>query len=261
MIGIIIGIILYIFSGCSMKKKEVNLDTKIGIELKYLDKEFSSYISTITNEIKTKYGIIEEETKVKSNQKGESETKTNSDQNSNNNEISIMSMHDNKQAEKNQEYWSDIKNNIENLYTSWIVIQNDVKSKNILNEDELNEMNKGIDNLLTQSINKNQIDFIIQVVELYKYMIKIAEKINYDNNVVYILNTKEKIYESYCNVLNDEWDKAQENMTSAYNYLQNLNYIQDKEKLIFKNSIFSIEQKDKKVFFIKYSNVINDLNL
>lgn len=269
--SIIIISIIGFLSGCTDKKENQNIDTKIAIELDYLDNELSNFINIITGNDKTKYGIVEEKTKVKSsessNEKTNNEEKSNessssgeSSGSSNTEEVTIMSMQYKEQTSVDKENWDDIKNSIENLYISWATIQSDINTKKNISEEKLNEINTGFDNLLIYATEQNEVNFIKESVIIYNNIIEIAERMNYDKNKLYILKVKKKIYESYYNVLEENWDVAKNNIELANDYLQSIDNIQDKDKILFKNLLYSLEQKDKKIFFIKYSDIINELN-
>ena len=85
------------------------------------------------------------------------------------------------------------------------------------------------------------------------------EKIDYDKNKLYILKTKQKIYEAYYYVLIDNWEKSTECLKSANEQLQKVENIEEKVKIVFKNLLGGIEMRDKRIFFIKCSDSINEL--
>ena len=269
--SIIIIFIIGCFSGCKNKKENEDIDTKIAIEIDFLDNELSNFIDIITTNAKTSYGVVEEEAKIKSSKSnnGESDDEKKSSATSgngenseedNSEEITIMSMQYKDQNSVDEENWNEIKNSIKNLYISWATIQSDISTKNSVNEEKFIEINKGLDNLLIYATEQNELSFIKEFVTVYNNLIDIAEKTNYDKNKLNILKTKKKIYESYSNVLEENWDLAKNNIELANDYLQSIDNVENKVIIIFKNLQDSTDKKDKTVFFVKYADALNELN-
>ena len=156
--------------------------------------------------------------------------------------------------------WEKIKIDIENLYTSWAVIENDISTKENINKEEIKKIDKNFDNLLLISIEKNKNNFMKETVDFYNNIINIAEKVNYDKNKLYILKVKKKLYEVYYNIEEKDWDSAKNNIILANDYSNQIENLEEKVKILLKNITNSIEQESKEVFIVKYSNIINELN-
>lgn len=264
--SIIIIFIIGCFSGCSNKKRDQNIDTKIAIEIDFLDNELSDFLDGITENVKSNYYIVEEETKVKNSESsgtdGEEKKNGSEEEFSGNNDsekVTIMSMQYNDQKSVSKEHWIEIKSSIENLYVSWATIQSDINIKENITEESLKEINKCFDNLLIYATEQNEVSFIKESVTIYNNLIDIAEKTNYDKNKLYVLKVKKKMYESYTNVLEENWDLAKNNLELANNYLQEIDDIKNKVTIIFKNLLESTKQRDRKIFFIKYAEALNEI--
>ena len=121
-------------------------------------------------------------------------------------EITIMSMQYSGDNSVKDEDWEKIKIEIENLYTSWAVVENDISTKENINQEEIKKIDKNFDNLFMISIEKNKINFMKETVDFYNNIIDIAEKVNYDKNKLYILKVKKKLYEVYYNVEEKDWN-------------------------------------------------------
>ena len=173
--------------------------------------------------------------------------------------VTIMSMQYNDQKSVSKEHWIEIKSSIENLYVSWATIQSDINIKENITEESLKEINKCFDNLLIYATEQNEVSFIKESVTIYNNLIDIAEKTNYDKNKLYVLKVKKKMYESYTNVLEENWDLAKNNLELANNYLQEIDDIKNKVTIIFKNLLESTKQRDRKIFFIKYAEALNEI--
>lgn len=291
-------LIILCLSGCKRKNEQnQTIDDKIAIEISFLDKEISKFIDIVTGNIETSYEVEEEKTSIKStdennnesnkssennskstdenNQDSSNESSEQSEENSENGqenqskqsstskkseELTIMSMQYNGDDYVKDEDWEKIKIEIENLYTSWAVIENDISTKDNINQEEIKKIDKNFDNLLLISIEKNRANFIKETVDFYNNIINIAEKVNYDKNQLNMLKVKNKLYEVYYNVEEKDWESAKNNIILANDYLNKIENMEEKVKILLQNIKNSIEQENKEVFIVKYSDIINELN-
>ena len=175
-------------------------------------------------------------------------------------EITIMSMQYSGDNSVKDEDWEKIKIEIENLYTSWAVVENDISTKENINQEEIKKIDKNFDNLFMISIEKNKINFMKETVDFYNNIIDIAEKVNYDKNKLYILKVKKKLYEVYYNVEEKDWNSAKNNIILANDYANQIENLEEKVKILLQNITNSIEQENKEVFIVKYSGIVNELN-
>lgn len=247
-----------------MGKKEQTIDDKISSEVQYLDKKISNFIEIITGDIEKNEEVVEEKSKLElssssGNNQNDKAASTGSNGNSSE-EIISMSMQYKDENSQDTESWSEVKKGVENLYVSWAIIESDITSKKQVSDEELNKISQDLDNLLISANEQNQTNFIKESSNIYKSMITVLEKINYDENKLNILKTKQKVYESYFNVLEDDWESAKNNAISASENLQNINQLENKTNIVFKNLVQSAENKNRQIFFIKYSDAINELD-
>ncbi len=282
--------IILCFSGCKRKnEKNQTIDDKIAIEIKFLDKEISKFADIVTGNMETNYEIEEEKTSIKSTDENNNESNSSSENSQDSSdelskkseensegsqevqskqslsdkkdeEITIMSMQNSGDNSVKDDDWEKIKIDIENLYTSWAVIENDISTKENINKEEIKKIDKNFDNLLLISIEKNKNNFMKETVDFYNNIINIAEKVNYDKNKLYILKVKKKLYEVYYNIEEKDWDSAKNNIILANDYSNQIENLEEKVKILLKNITNSIEQESKEVFIVKYSNIINELN-
>ena len=282
--------IILCFSGCKRKNEQnQTIDDKIAIEIKFLDKEISKFADIVTGNMETSYEIEEEKTNIKSTDENNNESNSSSENSQDSSdelskkseensegsqevqskqslsdkkdeEITIMSMQNSGDNSVKDDDWEKIKIDIENLYTSWAVIENDISTKENINKEEIKKIDKNFDNLLLISIEKNKNNFMKETVDFYNNIINIAEKVNYDKNKLYILKVKKKLYEVYYNVEEKDWNSAKNNIILANDYANQIENLEEKVKILLKNITNSIEQESKEVFIVKYSNIINELN-
>lgn len=282
--------IILCFSGCKRKNEQnQTIDDKIAIEIKFLDKEISKFVDIVTGNMETSYEIEEEKTSIKSTDENNNESNSSSENSQDSSDelskkseensegsqevqnkqsssdkkdekITIMSMQYSGDNSVKDDDWEKIKIEIENLYTSWAVIENDISTKENINQEEIKKIDKNFDNLLLISIEKNKTNFMKETVDFYNNIINIAEKVNYDKNKLYILKVKKKLYEVYYNVEEKDWDSAKNNIILANDYSNQIENLEEKVKILLKNITNSIEQESKEVFIVKYSDIINELN-
>ena len=267
----IIFIIIF-FSGCSFNKDKQTIEEKIPIEVQYLDKRISEFLSKIIGDIEESEKVQEENQKVQSVGSGSSESSKKTDsssngENSNNKEssessseeITSMSMQYKEISEMDNSSWNDIKNGVEDLYVSWAIVESDLLTKNEIKQEDLDKISHNIDNLIIATMDENKVNFIKESADMYNNIILVLEKINYNKNKLSILKVKKKIYEAYSYILEDNWDGAGKSLNDANNQLKEIDNLEEKIKVVFNNLSNSVETRNKKIYFIKCSDAINEL--
>lgn len=275
--------IIILLSGCKKSEEKPNIDDKISAEIQYLDKEISGFIDIATGKNEKNYDIQKEKAKTgvsnknteDSNSKGNSEesseegSQEDSNQNSKSSnqqnqsdeyEVTIMSMKYNSSNKIEDSQWDELKNSIEKLYTSWTTIENDLNLKDNIQKDNITNLNKNFDNLLLYAINKDEKNFIKESIESYANITNIADQVEYEKNKLYKLQSKNKIFEAYYNVQENDWISAKNNINLANSYLEKIENLKNRVKVSLKNLSNSVDQNDETVFYIKYEDLINEIN-
>lgn len=279
--------IIILLSGCKKSEEKPNIDDKISAEIQYLDKEISGFIDIATGKNEKNYDVQKEKAKTgvsnknteDSNSKGNSEenseegseqgsqedsnqnSKSSNQQNqSNEDEVTIMSMKYNSSNKIEDSQWDELKNSIEKLYTSWTTIENDLNLKDNIQKDNITNLNKNFDNLLLYAINKDEKNFIKESIESYANITNIANQVEYEKNKLYKLQSKNKIFEAYYNVQENDWISAKNNINLANSYLEKIGNLKNRVKVSLKNLSNSVDQNDETVFYIKYEDLINEIN-
>ena len=237
--------IIILLSGCKKSEEKPNIDDKISAEIQYLDKEISGFIDIATGKNEKNYDVQKEKAKTgvsnknteDSNSKGNSEegseqgsqedfnqnSKSSNQQNqSDEDEVTIMSMKYNSSNKIEDSQWDELKNSIEKLYTSWTTIENDLNLKDNIQKDNITNLNKNFDNLLLYAINKDEKNFIKESIESYANITNIADQVEYEKNKLYKLQSKNKIFEAYYNVQENDWISAKNNINLANSYLEKI---------------------------------------
>lgn len=275
--------IIILLSGCKKSEEKPNIDDKISAEIQYLDKEISGFIDIATGKNEKNYDVQKEKAKTgvsnknteDSNRKGNSEesseegSQEDSNQNSKSSnqqnqsdeyEVTIMSMKYNSSNKIEDSQWDELKNSIEKLYTSWTTIENDLNLKDNIQKDNITNLNKNFDNLLLYAINKDEKNFIKESIESYANITNIADQVEYEKNKLYKLQSKNKIFEAYYNVQENDWISAKNNINLANSYLEKIENLKNRVKVSLKNLSNSVDQNDETVFYIKYEDLINEIN-
>ena len=275
--------IIILLSGCNKSEEKQNIDDKISAEIQYLDKEISGFIDIATGKNEKNYDVQKEKAKTgvsnknteDSNSKGNSEesseegSQEDSNQNSKSSnqqnqsdeyEVTIMSMKYNSSNKIEDSQWDELKNSIEKLYTSWTTIENDLNLKDNIQKDNITNLNKNFDNLLLYAINKDEKNFIKESIESYANITNIADQVEYEKNKLYKLQSKNKIFEAYYNVQENDWISAKNNINLANSYLEKIENLKNRVKVSLKNLSNSVDQNDETVFYIKYEDLINEIN-
>lgn len=275
--------IIILLSGCKKSEEKPNIDDKISAEIQYLDKEISGFIDIATGKNEKNYDVQKEKAKTgvsnknteDSNSKGNSEesseegSQEDSNQNSKSSnqqnqsdeyEVTIMSMKYNSSNKIEDSQWDELKNSIEKLYTSWTTIENDLNLKDNIQKDNITNLNKNFDNLLLYAINKDEKNFIKESIESYANITNIADQVEYEKNKLYKLQSKNKIFEAYYNVQENDWISAKNNINLANSYLEKIENLKNRVKVSLKNLSNSVDQNDETVFYIKYEDLINEIN-
>ena len=275
--------IIILLSGCKKSEEKPNIDDKISAEIQYLDKEISGFIDIATGKNEKNYDVQKEKAKTgvsnknteDSNSKGNSEesseegSQEDSNQNSKNSnqqnqsdeyEVTIMSMKYNSSNKIEDSQWDELKNSIEKLYTSWTTIENDLNLKDNIQKDNITNLNKNFDNLLLYAINKDEKNFIKESIESYANITNIADQVEYEKNKLYKLQSKNKIFEAYYNVQENDWISAKNNINLVNSYLEKIENLKNRVKVSLKNLSNSVDQNDETVFYIKYEDLINEIN-
>ena len=275
--------IIILLSGCKKSEEKPNIDDKISAEIQYLDKEISGFIDIATGKNEKNYDVQKEKAKTgvsnknteDSNSKGNSEesseegSQEDSNQNSKSSnqqnqsdeyEVTIMSMKYNSSNKIEDSQWDELKNSIEKLYTSWTTIENDLNLKDNIQKDNITNLTKNFDNLLLYAINKDEKNFIKESIESYANITNIADQVEYEKNKLYKLQSKNKIFEAYYNVQENDWISAKNNVNLANSYLEKIENLKNRVKVSLKNLSNSVDQNDETVFYIKYEDLINEIN-
>lgn len=165
--------------------------------------------------------------------------------------------------------WSELRNKVENLYTSWTTVTKDLKEIGVSTE-QLNDFNKCLDRFAVAVKNENKTDTVDCLISMYEHLPKFAE-IYGDDKEKNILSSKYCLLICYKCVDIEDWDQLEHSLgmlkMTFSNILNKKSEYGDKQvnidnaMIILNEMEDSLEIKDKEVFFIKYKNLMQELNM
>lgn len=307
MYSIIVIIIMFGLSGCKMKNDEkVSLEEKANTEISYIDSELIGIMNSLNNIDYTKYKVVEKGTEStsnsnegsggskKSSENGDSQESSGSSQESsgeeekgsgsqNSSESDSESKSSNKsdkmysmeasnilESQDLEVEWSQLKNEIEGLYTTWTTVSIDLKELNIP-EEELNKFVEKLDETALAIKSENKEETMNKVYELYGFLPSFTEIYSNDDKTKNILKTKYSLLQCYKLADSEKWDELQNALTDLKMNFSNVSNKKNEYKgksvninnasIIIKEMNDSIKIKDRDIFLIKYKNLIQELNV
>ena len=158
--------------------------------------------------------------------------------------------------------WEQIKNDIEKLYTSLVTIELDLEEIGVENSEIL-AFSELLDNTIISIKEENKEKSIENLAKLYKYIPKFCQA---NDEKKYVYQTKAEIIEAYSMVDKEEWEQIEEKINLAEEKFSKAaeksskKIITNKVTLLLKDFKEGIKLKDKDVFYIKYKNLLDELN-
>lgn len=286
-------ILLVALTGCGKKDDYKTLKEKVASEIKYLDTELTNMLNQ-TNGISFENYIVEaEEVKkedIKSSSKesdlstgqGSSSTQKGSDETQTDGQTSQDS---GQSSSKNMQYkmvgneillqdkntdWKVLKANIEKLYSAWSTITLDLYKLNV-NSQSILEFNAVLDSATQAIKNENKQDTLNAIAKMYSYVPTYSIEISKEDPINNVYSTKTNILNVCVQIEKGNYNEAKKELSNAEQsflpIINNMNSTQKNEVNINKAYILikdlqnSIDNIDKDVFYIKYKNLIEQLNI
>lgn len=192
----------------------------------------------------------------------ESETSKNTDYTKYNVEFQNILISSNQEID-----WDYLKNSVSVLFESWPTIMLDLHSINIKNEDILTFSNN-LDLLIVNIEKQDKKATLNSLAILYSYLPVYLEQYSDDIQKINIENTKSKIINAYVLLEEETWDKMQSEIAKAEEHFRKvINSIEQdsqgidisKTYLLINEINNAINLKDKKLFYLKYKNVMESI--
>ena len=166
--------------------------------------------------------------------------------------------------------WNELQNQAENLYKSWTTITLDLNTMNVTSDDIL-AYNTNLDNLMVSLKEKNKVNSAICLANMYSLIPKYTNEISSDTAKSKLENVKSNIIFAYSIVETDRWDdilkllgQAETDLTELMAMKENLSAIRkpkiNKAYVLLKELIKSSNDKNVDIFYLKYINLIEELD-
>ena len=166
--------------------------------------------------------------------------------------------------------WNELQNQAENLYKSWTTITLDLNTMNVTSENIL-AYNTNLDNLMVSLKEKNKVNSAICLANMYSLIPKYTNEISSDTAKSKLENVKSNIIFAYSIVETDRWDdvlkllgQAETDLTELMTMKENLSTMKkpkiNKAYVLLKELIKSSNDKNVDIFYLKYINLIEELD-
>lgn len=274
----IIGILLFAFNIFSNAEETDSLQDKNREEISYLDTKILSIINSLNNIELQNYKLVL--TKVE-NEESASNTSKENEQSSNKQadskegdtdktETKLSKMEEETIVTNTDEIdWETIEGELEVLSSTWSSIIIDLNKANISSEDILNfgnDLNDAIGNVKKQDKTLS----CMYLAKLYGYLPKFL--VEEDEIQKETLNAKANIINAYAYAENENWNKMYTEISKAEsifaNIVNDVEYVNDTRKYNINKAYIligelknSISSKDTGIFYLKYKNALEGLNI
>ena len=162
--------------------------------------------------------------------------------------------------------WNNVNMKVQDMYSAWTTIMIDLSSLNV-NKDDLLKFNSTLDKISSSLEQKDKENALLNCSDLYSLLSKYVKDFSEENSKIY--NVRSNILYSYSEIERENWEeavnyikKADENFASILN-----NQINNIDKIDIINKAYVLlnelqedcNSKDRKVFLINYSNLMQEL--
>ena len=294
---IIIAVLSVILYANVSKGNENSQKEKTFSEIKFLETKLVNLLNEMNNIETRNYNIsVSEITEQAKNQKEssnnsskqqgsrESENSTSDGNSTSGDSSSSTNTSSNLSNQKNQKFnleangvltnsdeinWSDVKSEIEVLYSSIPTITLDLYQMNINQEDILG-FNKEFDNLTVVAKEEKKEETLKELAILYEYIPRFMQNSTDDEINKIIIETKANLFKAYSKLDSKNWTEISNDTKQAIDsyskLLTNTNIDSSKQYSISKVYVMinelqnAVELQDESVFLIKYKNILEEVN-
>ena len=291
----VVTMISVCLTGCNTNTtNNEDIKDKVIQELEYLDSQIVSIVNKLNNISMQNYTISSEEVSLgeentngtSSSQSGnepsggsgvsggeqkESGSQSSAGEESEKANITSTQMEPKTVLDSNENDidWKSIKSQIETINEAWTVILIDLSSLNIDNNYILN-FSSTLDDCIISIKDENKIESLTNAAKLYSYIPIFERGISSENSTQNIKQVKSYIINAYAVVEQDEWQTIEDNLIEAEKTFKNITndieYIKNKEYKINRTYVLikelqnSLSHRDRKLFYVKYKNLMESIN-
>jgi len=287
--------VMFFLAGCANQTTNEDTKSKVAQEIEYLDSQIVSLVNKLNNISMQNYAISSEEVNLgeenssgtSSSQSGneasggsgssgggeqkQSSSQSGSGEESQKSNITTTQMEPKTvlDSDENQIDWKSIKSQIETINEAWGVVVLDLSSLNVDNNNILG-FSSALDESILSIRDENKADTLTNIANLYSYIPKFEQNISANQSTQNIKQVKSNIINAYSFLEQDDWTAIETNMAECESTFKNLlgdvEYIQDKEYKVNRTYVLikelqnSLTYKDKKLFLVKYKNLMESVN-
>lgn len=279
-IAVIVAVVIIIYLFFDKSENVVSTQQKVEQEIEYLDKKLVSVANSLNN-LDTEYLLTNNEIKAKSQSESNAQGNSNS---AGNNEKSQgttnESQSDSNQSEtidiktinpksvltrdRNDIDWQYINIALEEISNSWAIINIDLKSIDVPN-DELLTFRDNIDTALKYSKENDKINSLISVANIYSMIPNYENRYSNETMDIELKYIKSDIISSYALLDTDRWSEilgllndADSRMSKLVSLSGNSSDIQ-KIYVELKEYIKSVNDMELDLCYMKYFYLIKDI--
>lgn len=291
-------LILFCLTGCNNKTNDKDVKSKIVQEIDYLDTKIVSILNKLNNISLQNYTITSEEITLGEESSGGASGESNSGgatsgESSSGGDSGGQQEQSNSQSQSSDETqksnittaeiepetvleldendidWTSIKSEIEIINESWSVVILDLSTLNVDNNDILN-FSSTLDNCILSIKDENKADSLTNIATLYSFIPKFERTISTSNSEQNIKEVKAYLINAYSIVEQEDWTSIETNISECEktfkNILNDIEYMKDKEYKVNKTYVLikelqnSLSNRDKKLFYVKYKNLMESIN-
>lgn len=276
-IAFVIILISSIVVYANSQNDEVTLEEKVSIEIDYLSSKLIGTLNQFNGFSFIGYDI---QSKEEQNQTATSkQTDTNAQKNSEITDESNASANNSSDNNKNQilafkgnypTNWNTIEYQIEEIYHTWNTVVIDLHALNV-NSDIILKFSDILNQATEQIKKKDKKEAMLQLTNLYALLPEYAKSYQSDPQWANLLQIKSNIIASYSFASNEQWNEAKTKVQEATKlFTERLNSVSNQnQNQATSNKVYiliheldnAINLKDKEIFFIQYSSMIEKIEL
>lgn len=201
-------------------------------------------------------------------QEGESQSQ---EKNNEEKQIAMTNMQPNSILKSNTEDidWDFMKSQIELINASWSVMMLELYKSNVSNDDIISTSDL-INKTIISIKNEDKATTLTNLTNLYSYIPKFVNILSSEKQKFNLENTKYHILATYSFITQDDWNSSIASLTEVENafliilndteYSKNKEFKINKIYMLIKDLQKAVLHTDKELFFVKYKNLIENLN-
>ncbi len=276
-IAFIIILIFSIVVYANSQSDEVTLEEKVSTEIDYLSSKLIGILNQFNGFSFIGYDIQSKEeqeqtatskqsnTDAQKNSEITDESNASANNSSDNNKNQILAFKGNYPTN-----WNAIEYQIEEIYHTWNTVVIDLHALNV-NSDIILKFSDILNQATEQIKKKDKREAMLQLTNLYALLPEYAKSYQSDPQWANLLQIKSNIIASYSFASNEQWNEAKTKVQEATRlFTERLNSVSNQnQNQATSNKVYiliheldnAINLKDKEIFFIQYSSMIEKIEL